>query len=134
MTDKKTERKFLRLFGQSEQKNFKIIDTIGVPHPYCIAPVHLEYNDSMYLGSEQIIKMEKEHPKKVMCDICKHNKSDKILSYEEHKQALLVKCLKDFHKDKELNKELKDWLLSIKNKCEKKKYAGFAFLEPDKNE
>jgi len=50
---------------------FSVIDTIGVPHSYCIGPAHLEYNDSIYLGKEQIIRMEKEHPKIVRCYICK---------------------------------------------------------------
>ena len=31
------------------------------PHPYCITEKHLKYNNSMYLGSEQIRRMEKKH-------------------------------------------------------------------------
>jgi len=125
MNDKKTERKFLRMFGQSKNKNFKIIDSIGVPHTYMITPKHLEYSESMYLD---ISGAEK---KGAVCDICKHNKSDKILSYEEHKQALLVKSKQDFKDNKKLSKELQDWLVSIKDKCEKKKFVGFTFLEPE---
>jgi len=137
----KERKKFLKMFGESTKGNFKIIDTIGTPHPYCIAPCHLEFNDSMYLGSDQIRQMEKDHPDKVMCDICKRayrkNQIDKILSYDEHKQSLVVECLKPMGKKTEknlkLNPELKKFLLSIKAKAEKKKFDGFAFVDKNRS-
>lgn len=111
-------------YGKSENNNFKIVDTIGVPHPYCISNKHLQYNDSMYLGKEEIIKMETEHDQ-VRCDICLKNDNDKILLFEEHKQALLVECKAEI-KD---NEELRKYLLSIKDLTEKNGFVGFAFLD-----
>jgi len=51
------------------------------------------------------------------CGICKGE-----LSFEAHEKALLVGCLKELD-----CQELKDYLLSLKDKCEKDGYAGFAF-------
>jgi len=101
---------------------FEVIDTIGVPHPYCIGSAHLKYNDSMYLGKEQIEKMETDHPNKVRCDICKGK-----LSFAEHETALLV----EVNTSEDLNKVkgLKEYLLSIKEQCETDGYVGFAFKQ-----
>jgi len=106
---------------------FEVIDTIPVPHPYCITPKHLKYNTSMYLGRKQIAEAEK---KGAVCDICrKRNKKfgDPILSIDEHKEALLIEV-----NDK---RELKDvpglhrYLLSIKEMTEKDGFVGFAFKQ-----
>ena len=112
MSTQSVENKYLE-FGKSEHGNFFIEDTIGVPHAYCIDSVHLKYNDSMYLDKEEKIKMEKDYPDKVMCDICKTENRKQmgktILSYEEHETALLVSCLKNIHSkdgEKELHKYL----------------------------
>ena len=45
------------------------------------------------------------------------------LTFEEHETALAVNCKT---KDNEL---LKEYLLSIKEQCEKGKYAGFVFVD-----
>lgn len=113
-------------YGKSKDGNFYVKDTIGVPHPYCITPKHLEFNEGMYLDIEQA---EEKSNGKACCDICRNlkneRKQDKILTFAEHKQALLIACKKDI-KD---NSELKEYLLSIKDKTEKKGYVGFAFLD-----
>lgn len=137
MTEEKI--KLQKKYGSSSKDNFKVIDTIGVPHPYCISNKHLEFNDSMYLGKEQIERMEKEHPDQVMCDICKkaNNKNgDQILKFSEHKQALLVQCKQDMTVGKpdkdgkvKANPELHKYLLSIKDKATKDHYEGFTFLD-----
>lgn len=124
------DKKDFKQYGSSSNNNFKVVDTIGVPHPYCISPKHLQYNDSMYLGSEQIIKMEKDHDN-VRCDICLNNHDhDKILLFEEHKQALLVECKADIKN----NDDLKEYLLSIKDLADKNNFVGFAFLDKRKKQ
>lgn len=112
-------------YGKSSKGNFWIKDSIGVPHPYCITPKHLEYNDGMYLTKES---MKGAEAKGAVCDICKKLNRDKgtpILSIDEHEQALLVACKEEI-KD---NKELKEYLLSIKDKATKDKFVGFAFMK-----
>lgn len=115
------KKKLMKRYGKSKDGNFVVIDTIGVPHTYCVTPKHLEYSSGMN------IDIEGAEEKGAVCCICKKlvnaGKQDRILSYDEHKQVLLIDCMLDI-KD---NKELKEYLLSIKIKCEKDKYAGFAF-------
>ena len=90
-------------YGKSKNGNFEVLDKIGVPHPYCITPKHLEYNDSMYLD------IEGAEAKGAVSDICKKiNSKDygrPILTYGEHEQALLVSCLKNPAED-EYKKEI----------------------------
>ena len=68
---------------------FEVIDTIGIPHSYCITPKHLEYSPGIYLDIEEA----ERHGAK--CDICKKlvrkGKQDTILTYPEHETALLIK-------------------------------------------
>lgn len=103
---------------------FWIKDTIGVPHPYCIGSRHVGWaadHFSGLLGKEAILDAERHG---IKCCTCKGK-----LSYEQHEQALLVAV-----NDPE-NRELKDvpglqeYLLSIKEQCEKDGYAGFAFIK-----
>lgn len=115
--------KKLKIYGKSKDGNYRVIDTVGVPHPYCITPKHLEYSEGVYLdipGAEA---------KGAVCGTCKRIKNKDynkpILTHEQHEQALLVECLKDPKKDK---KELHQYLLSIKEKAEADNYAGFSFL------
>ena len=119
--EQKIEKKYKK-FGESENGNFRIIDSIGVPHPYCITPNHL-LPDRMYID---IAEAEKQG---AVCDICKHRvkakKQERILTHEEHEKALLVECKEEIKESKELHK----YLLKIKKLAEKKGYAGFAFLD-----
>ena len=119
----------LEIKSYPKSKNFRVVDTIGVPHPYCITPKHLS-SDRMYLDGEAI--REAEEKKGAVCDICRKlrndGKQDKVLSYDEHEQALLVECDVDFKgKDGKANPELQKYLLKIKARAEKDKIAGFAF-------
>ena len=59
------------------------------------------------------------------CDICRT--SGQNLSYDQHEQALLVKCLADPNATEEAKAELHQYLLSIKDMCEKDGLVGFAF-------
>ena len=109
----------LKSYPKTEQ--FEVIDTIGVPHPYCITSKHVAYAaDHCHgmLNEEAIRKAEKV--KGAHCDVKNCN-----LSYNEHEQALLVACYKDIQKNEELHR----YLLKIKDEAEKNGYAGFAFLD-----
>ena len=103
------------------------------PHPYCISEKHLEYNDSTYLGKDNILRMEKKHGP--MCGMYT-NGSDWTnrwksgykrctLSYKEHtyNTVIFVKCFKeDWNRDlfKQIAKE---------NETEINKIAeGFVFV------
>jgi len=111
MTDKD---KKLKKYGQSKKGNFKVINTIGVPHPYCITPKHLEENDGMYLSKDSMREAEKRG---AACDICKKiNRKDyskPILSIDEHEQALVVSCLVDPKKG-ENGKELHEYCYQLR--------------------
>jgi len=115
-------------YSASEQGNFKVIDTIGVPHPYCITPKHIAYASDHcggMLGKSAIIGAEESGAE---CDICRHawkaGKQPKVLTYAEHEQALLVECKIDIQPPPD---ELHKWLLSLKGEAERNGYAGFAF-------
>lgn len=103
-------------------KEFKVIDTIGVPHPYCITPKHVTYAADHFcgmLGKEAIISAERTE--KAKCGICRGE-----LSYEQHETALLV----EVDEGKEgFKKRLNKYLLKIKAMAEADKYAGFAFIK-----
>ena len=117
----------LKAYGQSKQGNFKVVDTIGVPHPYCITPKHLQLNEGIYIGTDSIRESEKRG---AVCDICKKRNrkfNEPILTIDEHKQALLVECSKD-PKAGENGKELKAYLVSNKARAIRDNYEGFAFM------
>jgi hypothetical protein len=122
------ERKRLDLqerYGASQEGNFQIADTIGVPHPYCITPKHVSIASDDHggmLGEAAIRDAEKRGAR---CGIRQCN-----LSYQEHGQALLVSCKADI-KDSEgkVNAELHAYLLTCKDMCEADKYVGFAFVK-----
>ena len=116
-------------YPKSEQGNFEIMDTIGVPHPYCITPKHLECCDSMYLDAETIKHAESKGAK---CDICKklvrRGEQSAVLSYSEHEQALLLLCHTEVSDNEgKTVPELHHWLLSVKEEATANGYAGFAF-------
>lgn len=116
-----------RKYPKSKNENFFIKDTYPEKHPYCITPKHLEYSNSIYLNIDKAEKLG------AVCDICKQlvrdRKQDKILSYKEHKSILLIGCKKDFKTDKKAEKELNDYLMSIKERTEKDDYVGFGFID-----
>src|SRR5574343_104166 len=117
-----TDTKENKLAKYPSTEKFKVIDTIGFPHPYCITSKHLEYCDSMYLDEHSIKRAESKGAK---CDICKKNGN--ILSYDEHKQAVLI----DVRDARELNDipELKEYLLSIKDMLIADRFEGCAFKQ-----
>ncbi len=98
---------------------FEVVDTIGVPHPFCITPRHIEeaQHFSGQLGKEAIESLEKKL-KRPSCGMqgCQ-------LSFAQHEQALLVRCKS---KDEDLTRA---YLKSIVEQCEKDGYAGFTLLD-----
>ena len=102
----------LQKYPQTE--HFQVVDTIGVPHPFCITPKHIEAAQQYggMLGANAIKDLERNgHPS---CGMRNCN-----LMYEEHEQALLVRCqVKD-------NDLLGAYLKSIIELCEADGYAGF---------
>jgi hypothetical protein len=105
-------------------EKYRIVDTVGVPHPYCIGADHLRLNAGMYLNIPAV------EEKGARCDICKQGNrkyGERILPFDEHKLALLV----EVNDTRELNKmpELHAYLLSIKAQAEADGYVGFAFVK-----
>jgi hypothetical protein len=105
----------LKQYEQFDTEFFSVRDTMGVPHPFCIGARHVAYasdNCGGMLGDSAI------KASGVPCQMkgCQ-------LSYKEHETALAVNCKS---KDNEL---LKNYLLSIKEQCEKDNYAGFVLVD-----
>jgi hypothetical protein len=118
-----------KLKSYPKTEKFKVVDTIGVPHPYMITPKHIVVASDEFSGvlGEEAIKRAEE--KGIVCEICK--KSGKgILPYSEHKHALLIEV--DDERELKDVTGLKEYLLSIKEKTEKEGYAGFAFVQAKK--
>lgn len=106
-------------YGQSDGGNFRIVDTIGVPHPYCIGPKHVTYAADHCGGMLGAAAIEAAEKHGAHCCIC-HGK----LAYAAHETALLVES-----KVEELNgnPELHAFLLKCKPLAEADHFAGFAF-------
>jgi len=101
-----------------KNENFEVIDTIGVPHPYCITPQHVGYASDNFGGqlSPQAIRGG-EKAGKCRCGVKGCN-----LLYDEHEQALVVRCQT---KDEDLTRA---YLESIVEMCQEDGYAGFTLL------
>lgn len=122
--DKKDE--MLKKYPKTDK--FEIVDTIAVPHPYCITAKHVQVASDHYsgiLGEAAIEGAEKEGAR---CDICRQN--GQTLTYKMHKTALLV-CVNDPGKELAEIEGLKEYLLSIKEMAEKDDMAGFAFVRKE---
>ncbi|MFA5401259.1 MAG: hypothetical protein WC359_12500 [Dehalococcoidia bacterium] len=127
---RKKEGTFKGTYPESANGNYKVVDTIGVPHPYCIGSKLVAFAADRHNGilGEAAIEDAERHG--IHCEICKE-KMGKPLSYAEHKQALVIESKVEI--DPTPN-ELKEYLLSIKEEAEKNGYVGFAFkkYEPPK--
>ena len=102
----------LTRYDQWDTSFFSVRDTVGVPHDYTITEKHVEYSSGVYLDIEEAESKGAKcgHPH------CK-------LPYAEHEIALGINCKS---KDRDL---LRDYLLSIKEQCEKDGYVGFALFD-----
>jgi hypothetical protein len=106
---------------------YRVIDTIGVPHPYMITSAHVCIAADEYSGMLTADAIRGAEERGAKCDICraevKAGRQRDVLKYDEHGQALLIECKKD---DTEA---LKKYLLLIKDQAEKDHYKGFCFLK-----
>lgn len=116
----------LEKYPASEHGNFRIIDTIGIPHPYCIGPKHIVHASDNFGGNLSVQAIEHgERYSLLHCEMKRCN-----LTFSEHEKALLVES-----KVEELNgnEELHAYLLSIKAMTEADGYTGFAFIKAKEN-
>jgi hypothetical protein len=111
----------IKKFGESAEGNFVPHDTLGHPHPYCITPRHLK-GDRMYLDKDAIREAEKKFGAKCGVKGCN-------LSYDEHKQILVLACKKDPKEDEQAGKELHEYLLKIKSTLMNDDFEGVAFMK-----
>lgn len=115
-------------YGRSEKGMFEAIDSIGVPHPYCVGPRHVGHAADHFggrLGKEAIESGER-------CGIgCCTPECQ--LCFSEHEQALVIACYKEL-KDAEgkADPELHQYLLKIKEMAVENGYAGFVFWDKRK--
>jgi len=112
-------------YGRSESGNFWIKDTIGVPHPFCITPRHVQIADDHHGGMLGESALQEADRLGVQCGMrgCR-------LSFSEHERALLISCKLELKgEDGKINLELFDYIKACGPLCEQDGYAGFAFLK-----
>jgi len=126
-----TDTKDFSVYGQSAEGHFSVVDTIGIPHPYCITPKHVEYASDHCSGMLDEAAIEGAEKNGARCDICRANRLN--LAYRDHKHALLVECLAPLKIGDAVNPELHAWLLRIKDLAETNHYDGFAFKDATRN-
>lgn len=115
-------------FGRSEGGKFYPIDTMGIPHLYCIGSRHVVHASDHFGGMLGEAAIESAEKAGVKCGMrgC-------TLSYKQHEKALLIACdepLTD-HAGK-AHPELHAYLLKIKEQATAEGFAGFAFLDRTK--
>ena len=106
-------------------EKFRIKDTIGVPHPYCIGSRHVAHAADHFSGRLGDKAIESAEKIGIKCDICRVNGMN--LSYKEYEQALVVEV--DDERDLNDIPELREYLIQCKPMCEADKFAGFAFVK-----
>lgn len=121
-SDKLTKR-----YGASEHGNFAVVDTIGVPHPYCITAAHVAYASDFRCGLLDESAIEAAERGGAKCGIC-HGR----LKYKDHGTALFVSCKAPMLEGDKASPELHAYLLKVKPLCEEDKYVGFAFKDDTK--
>lgn len=112
-----------KLKSYPKTEMFEIIDTISFPHPYCITSRHIFYASDHNAGILDKYAIEEAEKHGAKCGIrgCQ-------LKYDEHETALVVQCSTNKSLP-EIEKELKEYLLGIKEKAEADGYVGFAFVQ-----
>lgn len=103
------QAKLAEQFGTSEGGNFAIVDTIAVPHPYCITPKHVAVAADQFSGmltKAAIVAAEKQGAK---CGICRGK-----LAFDQHETALLVECKLPLTTQEGTGTELHKYLLECK--------------------
>jgi hypothetical protein len=116
--------KLAERYGASEQGNFYVVDTIGVPHPYCIDPRHIGHAADRFGGMLGEPAIRSAEMAGIHCATCKGK-----LSYDQHQQALLVACKTEAaDQHGQANDEMRAYLLKCKALAIEDNYAGFAFM------
>lgn len=115
--------KIAERYGASEHGNFYVVDTIGVPHPYCIGVRHVAHASDRFGGILGEAAIRSAEMAGIHCAICEGK-----LSYDQHEQAALVACKIEAKVDGHAVPELHDYLLKVKSLAEQDGYAGFAFV------
>jgi len=113
----------MELTNYTKTDYLEVIDTIGVPHPYCIGTKHVAHASDHFSGmltEDAIIDAERYGAR---CEV-----KGCTLSYEEHEQAVLIKVIGDFEQIKDVP-GLEDYLWANKEQCEKDGCVGFAFTK-----
>lgn len=119
----KSESKFneelMKEYGWSKNSNFRVVDTIGVPHPFVIGTKHVVHaydNHGGMLGEATM--------KAIPCDGCHQ-------PYDKHETALLVQCLIDVKNDTKEAKELTAYMKQCMEKQHFKdnEYKGFVLMD-----
>ncbi len=123
MDDRRQEALRAR-YGQSEGGHFWVSGTIGVPHPYCIMPRHVQVAADYHGGILDKGAVEDAEKRGAHCCTCRGQ-----LKYAEHETALLVRCRAELKIADAVNPELHAYLLKCKSLAEADGYAGFAFVE-----
>ena len=113
-----------------ETDMFSVEGTIPTPHPYCITPRLVAYTSDNHRGILGESAIEDAESKGIICDICRQGRKDghKVLSYKEHETAILI-AVNHSGELKEIEEELREYLLSIKDQTEADGFAGFAFKQ-----
>lgn len=97
-------------------QHFAVVDTVGVPHPFTVGVKHVAHAADNFGGV-----LDERTLRKIPCA---HKGC--TFSYNEHKHALLVKCLVE--PVGPALEELHEYLLTIAPLAEADGYAGFVFL------
>ena len=102
-------------------EKYRVVDTLGVPHPYTIGPKHVAYAADRHGGMLSEHTIEEGERRGIHCA---HPRC--TLSYKEHEQALVVEC-----KEPHDLEGLRAYLQSIKEETERNGYVGFVLLRKD---
>lgn len=98
------ENKIVERYGKSEAGNFLAVDTIGVPHGYCITSKHVSYAADHCCGILSAHSIEEAEKHGAVCGVCKGE-----LSYHDHKTGLLVRRVPSLPQSEEVKqRRLKD--------------------------
>src|SRR5882724_2361239 len=107
-------------YGASEHGNFTVIDTIGVPHAYCVGANHVTHAANHFGGMLNQACIESGEKHGIVCHVCKGR-----LTFKQHESALLISCkvsIDDLQKQPE--SELHAYLVKCKPLCEADGYVG----------
>lgn len=122
------DAKLVARFGRSEHGNFGVVDTLGVPHSYCIGAKHIAFAADHAGGILNEDTIERAERAGATCRTCRGN-----LKWKDHKVALLVACelpMGDPDNADKVHPELYAYLLACKEKLTSEtEYEGFAFVD-----